>query len=173
MGNSLDFIKNRISSGVTFGMDLANFEGATEFSFESFISTLPQEFKNYYSNGEIKTILYGTQGEKRGSMSVVIKYSPSETFEYFTLKECVCDGTFLFASQLMEEILNSLLGVQAYNSKTIPEEALIDVWGYNVIYTIGDFVFNIENGDFGTEDKPWLHSRFTMMLPLKCEWIKK
>ena len=42
---------------------------------------------------------------------------------------------------------------------------------YIVDYTIGDFVFGDEYDlkKFGTKEKPWMHSRFTVMLPIKFD----
>ena len=54
-------------------------------------------------------------------------------------------------------------------NKTIPK----DLNGYSIIYTVGDFVLAEELSDeFATKDKPWMKSRFTVMLPIRFNVVK-
>lgn len=38
---------------------------------------------------------------------------------------------------------------------------------------IGDFKIEEEYGDFGIKEKPWMSSKFTVSLPVRCEYILK
>lgn len=95
--------------------------------------------------------------------------SPNEGFEYFTMERCLCDGTLYYFHQLAEQIINKLIYAQTYNCKKYPKD-IIQSLDINIIhYTVGDLVCCQEYGKYGTKDKPWLSSRFTVFLPIKFE----
>lgn len=173
MGNSLDFVKNRIVSKDVSSLNIKDYANAYEHSFADFVQSCSPAMQKLYSDNRLSTTLCGDYKGISGSLKNDITYAPDAEFEYFTVASCRCDGTLMFLSELMEEILNKLLGVKTYNKDTVPEDAYSNIWAYDINYTVGNFILNEEFGDFGTADKPWIQSRFTAILPIKCEWIKK
>ena len=89
------------------------------------------------------------------------------------MEECISDGTLYFGYDLMTKILEKIFKLETVNSTTVPQYFNECWYNYIIRYIVGNFVFNEEHGNFGTIEKPWLHSKFTMMLPIKCEFIKK
>ena len=76
-------------------------------------------------------------------------------------------------SELIGNIFYKLLQCGTYNLQTCPKDIETNFWNYDVKYTVGNFILNEEYGDFGTGEKPWMRSRFTAMLPIKCEFKKQ
>lgn len=173
MGNSLNFVKNRIVNKDVCSLNIKDYTNAYEFGFTDFIQSCSPVIQKLYFDNCLSTTLCGDYNGISGSLKNNIAYVPDAEFEYFTVASCRCDGTSIFLSELMEEILNKLLGIKTYNNETIPEGVYSNIWAYDINYTVGNFVLNEEFGDFGTADKPWMQSRFTAILPIKCEWIKK
>lgn len=173
MEKSLNFIKNRIESGMCSGMNISDYKNAFEFNFIDFINICNENIKKSFCNNQFTTIMSGECNGIEGKSANIIVFDPDADFEYFTMESCSCDGTLLFMNELMEDVLSKIFGVRTYNTQTIPTGALENIWNYDIKYTVGNFVLNNENGKFGTEEKPWMQSRFTAMLPIKCEWILK
>lgn len=173
MGNSLDFIKDRIANKEVCSFNEKDYETAFEYDFGDFIKNCSPEIQGCYSNNCLSTTFGGNYNGVSGNLKNNIAYIPDAEFEYFTMESCRCDGTLIFMQELMGTILTKLLGVKTYNNETIPDDVYSNIWAYDINYTVGNFVLNEEFGDFGTDDKPWMQSRFTAMLPIKCEWVKK
>jgi len=167
--NSLDFVKSRIQFGHCNKMNIDDYRLSFEYDFNNFIKTCSTNIQNIYKNNMFNILMKSDDGE----MNIIINYDPDAEFEYFTLESCVCDGTSVFMLNLMEKILFKLFQYQTYNNSTVPKDLKKNIWSYNLKYSVGNFVLNNEYGDFGTEEKPWMNSRFTAMLPIKCEWYKK
>ena len=164
MGKSLDFVKERIASGLCNGMGNNKYESMIEQDIRELFTII-----NYTKNGTILADVPYLKGDKP-YFNVIIKRDPNADFEYFIMQRCNCDGTFAFFQDLMGECINKMLNLKTCNKdKTIPK----DLTGYSIIYTVGDFVLAEEFGDeFTTKEKPWMKSRFTAMLPIKFDVVK-
>lgn len=56
----------------------------------------------------------------------------------------------------------------------IPKDAEEYLYNYDILFGVGDFVFVEEHVErFSTKEKPWIKSRFTVMLPIKCDFEEK
>ena len=158
--NSLEFVKQRIADGLT-GMNLDDFESIGEYNTLEILSEYLDK------NGEYKAIFTENGFEK---FTIILKVDTDANFDYFTMKSCRCDGTMMFYNQLMVDCLNTILSCGTYPKNIeIPE----DLSNKTFIYTVGNFVLGDEYDEhkFGTEEKPWMYSRFTAMLPIKFEII--
>lgn len=169
MNKSLNFVKQRISSGLCNNMDIKDFEKIYVCSFKEALKVGSKEIQDAFKDNE--TIITIENGANKKQVS--INYSPESEFEYFTMESCVCDGTLMFIDELILKILYKLIRSETYNKETAPVDYLEDIWRYDIQYTIGDYVINNEYGDFGTKEKPWMHSRFTAMLPIKCKIMER
>lgn len=106
---------------------------------------------------------------KKREITLTITYDEAANFNYFTMKRCSCDGTLLFYQELIKDILLKLLRCETCDKTTaIPG----DLFGHQIKYIVGNFVLANEDGDeFSTKEKPWMRSRFSVMLPIKFEVI--
>ena len=165
MGKSLEFIKEIIKSGRCNGMEGNKYKSMIEYDTREL-------FKNTYYSKENDLILANIPYHKdnKPCFNVIIKYNFDADFEYFTIQRCVCDGSFAFFQDVMSDCINKLIHLKTCNvNKNIPK----DLTGYSIVYTIGDFVLAEEFSDeFATNEKPWMNSRFTAMLPIRFEVIK-
>lgn len=165
MGKSLEFVKERISSGQCNGMENNKYE----FMIEQNSLYMFKAFQFFKDNDTSKTMKVGVKNSKT-LFNIVIEYNPDADFAYFTMQRCNCDGNYIFFQDLMAECLNKMINLKTCNvNKTIPK----DLTGYSIIYTVGDFVLAEEFGDeFVTKEKPWMQSRFTAMLPIKFDVVR-
>lgn len=165
MSKSLEFVKERITSGQCNGME----DNKYEFMIEQNTLEMFRKFDFFKANDTSRIMRFGIKNSKP-LFNVIIKYDPNADFEYFTMQRCNCDGTFVFFQDLMTECINKMVNLKTCNAnKTIPK-GLTD---YSIIYTVGDFVLAEEFGyEFATKEKPWMQSRFTAMLPIKFDAIK-
>lgn len=165
---SLDYIKTRLNDN-TCGITEKSLNKAVVLKYIDVLNEI-DNFKELSDKEYIQLVLSGDGNDKR---NVLVKYDPNANFEYFTTSSCTCDGTLYFINTLTTEILNSVFLSQTYNKKVSPEKYKDNLWKYDIKYTVGDFIFVDEQGDFGTKEKPWLHSKFTVMLPLICRILEK
>lgn len=165
MGKSLDFVKQRIASGKCNGMENNKYDSMIEQNALDMF----KRFGFFRDDVMSRTKKYTTE-DMKSSFTVTFIYDPDADFEYFTMERCNCDGTFIFFNELIGRCIDKIANLKTYNiRKDIPE----DLDGYSIIYTVGDFVLAEEFGnEFVTEEKLWMQSRFTVMLPIKFE-IKK
>lgn len=165
MSKSLEFVKERIVSGQCNGMENNKYK----FMIEQNTPYIFKAFHFFKGNDTSKTMKVAIKNSKT-LFNIVIEYNPDADFEYFTMQRCNCDGCYIFFQDLMAECLNKMINLKTCNvNKTIPK----DLTGYSIIYTVGDFVLAEEFGDeFATKEKPWMKSRFTVMLPIKFEVVK-
>ena len=164
MGKSLEFVKERIASGQCNGMENNKYESMIEQDIRELFTVV-----NYTKNGTILADVPYLKGDKP-YFNVIIKHDPDADFEYFTMQRCNCDGKFVFFQDLMGECIDKMIHLKTCNvNKEIPK----DLTGYSIIYTVGDFVLAEEFGkEFATEEKPWMQSRFTAMLPIKFDVVR-
>ena len=154
--NSLEFIKKRIADGFT-KMNLDDFESLSEYDVLEILSEYLDENKEY------RVLL-------DNDFTIVLKVDADASFDYFTMKSYRCDGTMIFYNQLMVDCLNTILSCRTYpNNVSLPK----DLSNKTFVYTIGNFVLGHEYDEnkFKTEEKPWMYSRFSVMLPIKFEII--
>ena len=164
---SLDFVNQRIKSGLVSGISKdIKFDSMSEVNFLEFCRerNIIDKDKTYR---EIKCKVV----DREEYMTQIIQYNPDADFQYFTMARCRCDGTMLFYLDLMLECIDNMLEFHTWCKEVeIPKELI----GVTLKYTVGDFVLAEEFGDqFTTTEKPWMRSRFTVMLPIKCEVIKE
>ncbi len=171
---SLEFVTKRIKNEHCLNMKLEDFEKMIEHGFTDFLAYYyPDNLYPLFKNNILECEINGGYEGQSGSRKICIEYNPDAKFEYFTMEQCVCDGTLMFLDSLKHNIMQTILWSRTYNKETVPQDYASNFWNYDIKYSIGDFVVNFEYGDFGTEEKPWMHSRFTVMLPIKCEFIRK
>lgn len=174
-GKSLEFVKQRIASGMCGDMRNNNYSYMHEVDFNWIFDMMEcnaniTKRENTWEHNYVW--LY--ENDKKREMKVIIEYNPNEKFEYFTTECCLCDGTAYFYFQLCEKILEKLLIGTTYYKPKLPENYENEMEKYVMKYTVGDFIFASEFGEeFATEDKPWMLSRFSVMLPIKCDFVKK
>ena len=164
---SLDFVNQRIKSGLVSGIpEDTKFDSMSEVNFLEFCRerNIIDKDKTYRET-KCKIV------DREEYMTQIIQYNPDADFQYFTMARCRCDGTMLFYLDLMLECIDNMLEFHTwYKEVEIPKELI----GVTLKYTVGDFVLAEEFGDqFTTKEKPWMRSRFTVMLPIKCEVIKE
>lgn len=155
---SLKFTMERISSGIFVGLENIETEKIKQISYPAIVKH--KKLENELDFGG-KT------------MRISVSYNPEADFDYLASERCCCDGTLAFAMELCEQILIKLLiGKSCYEPKK-PKELDEKPWDYDVEFEVGDFVFAEEYGEqFSTKDKPWINSRFTVMLPVKYDFRK-
>ena len=163
MEKSLEFVKNRIESGMAYGFENTHFESLTEHdSRDTFKS-----FHIFYDDKSETKLICKLGNDDKPDLEINIIYSPDAEFEYFTMESCRCDGTLLFVQELMEKCVEKIIRLKTYNKdKQLPS----DLSGHKITYTVGDFVVGTEYGEqFSTKEKPWMMERFTVMLPIKFD----
>lgn len=171
MGKSLEFVKQRIANGECNGMENNEYDTMFECNL---LENIENTYGSFLWKGDICNYVLDTL---EGSTEITIKYDPDADFEYFTMERCINDGTLYFFEDLFFKVINKLYGFQGdrtYNIKKAPSDFLTNPFNYDIKYTVGNFVCGTENSrDFSLEDKPWMRSRFTVMLPIKMEFVRK
>lgn len=173
MGKSLDFVRNRIASGVCNGMENNKYELMQEIDL---IKAL-QYYPHLLFSDEKKICEYTLSDvtmintDLKGDIKIWVKYDPYAEFEYFTMERCKTDGTLSFFSDLLVRVINKVFLFQTYNNVKVPNDYDRNPFFYTVKYVIGNPVITIEHGDdFATEEKPWLLDRFSIMLPIAMDF---
>lgn len=166
---SLEFVKNRIKSGVCNGMESNNYTSMQEVDFMRIV-------KNFQFNKIVKVTdnSWETElefeAELKKKMKIKVSHNPNAEFDYFTTESCRCDGTYIFKMGLCGEILKKMLSGQSYYAPKLPKD--FDEKDYDITLEVGNFVFADEYGEeFSEKNKPWMKSKFTAMLPIKCEFF--
>jgi hypothetical protein len=173
MEKSKEFILNRIRMNYTQLSGVDEYINSTEIDFTEVLNMISESSRSLYNTEEnrFKFIIKDKELNKETMFEVI--YNPDEAFDYFTMEECISDGTFYFGYNLMTKILEKIFKLETVNSMTVPHDFNERWYDYIIRYTVGNYVFNDITGNFGTAEKPWLHSKFTMMLPIKCVFIRK
>ena len=150
MGNkSKDFTIKRIADG-----DILGYGQASEWQDSSVLVTSQiASFKDTSFKGE-------------GVYSATIQYDPEADFDYCVCDTVVHDGTLLFIHELFYDILKKIIAIRTFNTTTIPKDFQENSFKYDVHYTVGDFVWRTEHGNF-SDEKPWLRCKTMAMLPIK------
>lgn len=163
MSKSIEFIKQRIQSGECQGMENNKYESMTELSFTDGCKMCGFDFD---SSRSFKMQSDSIDGDY---FTLTVDYNENTDFSYFTMDRCCCDGTLVFYQELIKNILLKLLNIDTCDKRVeIPD----NLYRHEVKYTVGNFVVTHEYGsEFATEEKPWMKSRFAVMLPIKFEVI--
>ena len=166
MGKSLEFIKERIQSGGTNGMENNKYNKLTEE--QTPFEILEESLKLAITGSILCSQTFEYNILNKGTFKVKIIYNPNAEYDYFTMQCCLSDGTYAHLYELMEICVENIINLKTYfKNVTLPK----GLSGHTLIYTIGNFVLTSETDKekFKTEDKPWLDCRFTAMLPIKFE----
>lgn len=175
---SIKFVKQRIISGYA-NVPLQNNAKFTELKFDDYVrSRTKEDFQkgfvdNKYQIKYKKCKAVVDSKEIIGDIVANILYDENADFEYFTMRRCTCDGTLLFMDELIQKVFLNVMQIQTVNNDKVPEDFNKNPFDYEIFYTVGNFVLCDEYGEFGTDEKPWLHSRFTVMLPIKFDMTKR
>ena len=166
MGKSLEFIKERIQSGGTNGMENNKYNKLTEE--QTPFEILEESLKLAITGSILCSQTFEYNILNKGTFKVKIIYNPNAEYDYFTMQCCLSDGTYAHLYELMEICVENIINLKTYfKNVTLPK----GLSGHTLIYTIGNFVLTSETDKekFKTEDKPWLDCRFTAMLTIKFE----
>ena len=156
---SINFIKDRIKNDYCGDMKNNTYDSFREVSLISYLETNALEYTIKTNDEEI---------------DIAIEYNEDESFEYFTNETVICDGTLIFFNELINKVISKVVQCGTYNIYTAPKDFKNNLSNYKIKYIIGNLVLATEHGDkFSTKEKPWMKSRFTVMLPIKVEYIKK
>lgn len=171
MGKSLDFVKNRIASGVCNGMENNKYECIQELEFLDVLENY-QHNVIFDEENVCKKILHMTSlTNSTSDIEIQVKYDPNAEFEYFTMERCRCDGTLFFFYELVATVLNKVFTLGTHNKEKVPSDYDNNPFAYKVKYVIGNPVIAIEHGrEFATEEKPWMLDRFSVMLPIAMDF---
>lgn len=171
MGKSLDFVKNRIASGVCNGMENNKYECMQELEFLDVLENY-QHNVIFDEENVCKKILHMISlTNSMSDIEIQVKYDPDAEFEYFTMERCRCDGTLFFFYELVATVLNKVFALKTHNKEKVPSDYDNNPFAYKVKYTIGNPVIAIEHGEeFATEEKPWMLDRFSVMLPIAMDF---
>lgn len=175
---SIEFVKQRIKSGFA-NVPLHEETKFMELKFDDLLKLYTkEEFQKGFIDNKCQLKYENAKAvldskEVTGDVIVNILYDENADFEYFNMERCICDGTLTFIGELIEKVLLKVIQIQTVNNDKIPEDFNRNPFNYDILYTVGNFVICDEYWDFGTDDKPWLYSRFTVMLPIKFEVIKR
>lgn len=165
MGKSLEFIKERIKSGGTNGMENNKYNWMEE---QTPFEVLKESLKLAITGSILCNQAFRYNILNKGTFKVKLIYNPDAEYDYFTMQRCSSDGTYAHLYELMEICVENIINLKTYFK---PVKIPKDLSEHTIIYTIGDFVLASETdrGKFKTENKPWLDCRFTAMLPIKFE----
>lgn len=135
-----------------------NWDEAEEVDVEKFLPSLEKPY--WYIEGELPN---GKQKKYKVSIDIQKDY---DDFEYYTCKASKHDGTLLFIQELIDKVLYSVLTMG-----TLPKNKIDKIEEADAVkYTIGNLVVLDEfDGDWVPEDKPWMESRTTVLLPISVE----
>lgn len=156
MSKSLEYIKRRIEEGNCKNMSQEEFTNMNVVPLNSFCDKL--------SIGE-NIILAITKDESE--VIADLTYNPDAEFNYFTTESCVCDGTLLFMTELIEKILKKVGSLNTYYLPAFEGISEEELGNYKLHYEVGDFVTNSHIVESPDKNKPWMCDRFTVMLPIK------
>ena len=147
MSHSYNFCLNRVTSPDFSNFCELDWSEAEECTYEDwYVTKIPD---GQYSYDE-------------DNITFKFKYDANADFQYFTSIQFKHDGTLLFISKGIQELINRIYGAATYNKLIgAPKENSI------ASYVYGNPIILNEYGDFGTEDKPWLCERTTILIPIE------
>ena len=170
MGKSLDWCKKRIERKDNANIDVLNDATWSEIKLKDSIIANEEGFKNLINGSKMRTYIACENSDDKIEIGKLI-YNPDAEFDYFSMERCRSDGTLLFAIEQQTELISKIILLKTVFAPKAPDITSVEqLKDYRFKYTIGDFVFIDEySKDFGTEEKPWLMSRFTTLLPIRFD----
>lgn len=171
-GKSLEFAKKRIASGECGGMENDKFKHMNEVNFHLITENFQfnECVKASDNLWEVEFLVNGTDKK----VKLLVKHNPDAEFDYISIKRCCCDGTLCFFVGLCKEILEKIFSRQSICMPKIPKDIEESPENYDISFEVGNFVFAEEYGkQFATEEKPWMNCRFTAMLSIKCDFVRR
>lgn len=170
-GKSYNFVKERLAQGL---LNLDFLPDAKWCSLElSPVYGINENIINKMKAGNpFITAATIEGGEKK--VKILTYYDPDADFEYVTYERCRCDGTFLFLSSISKQLIKKIITGATYNKAKISENDIEKLKNgeLSIVYTVGDIIQVTEySEEFGTEEKPWMTARFSVLLPLKFDLI--
>ena len=159
MGKSIDYMKTK-EKFENFFLDNATIQEENLMDFLKNLLEKNKEILNYDLDAGMCSWWINED------LILRAKYSPKAEFNGYFVETVRCDGTYLFFAELINKVVGYML------SGYIPQgyqHCFIENVPMEITYYVGNAVLSEEHGDFGTEDKPWMNSRFTAFLPYKVE----
>lgn len=154
---SLTWCRQRAKNPLTSGYADRNWDDAVELSAEEMFDRLGCNGKRHFECG------YKADDGSSVTYSVDIEFDQNADFEYFTSASCAHDGTALFDIDLLADRISAVCSGSTFN-KDVGEP----INGDKIHYIVGNFVTLTEyDGDWIPEDKKWMRTRTTILLPLK------
>lgn len=127
-----------------------NFENATEMDADSFFNQYVSTDRHFHSY----------------FVDVDVEFDPESDFDYCVTNSYLSDGTLLNSFQTIGEcFLRIIKGETFYKPKGAWKQ------GSQIKYVCGNIIYLVEHGKFGTEEKPWLSERISVMVPVKYDVI--
>ena len=108
---------------------------------------------------------YDDDGSK-GVINIELVLNADADFQYFTSERFLSDGSLAFITDASEKLISRVLGGRSYYADLKEPE-----YGDTIEFTIGNLILLTEHGDFGTEEKPWLRERNTILLPVAMRYL--
>lgn len=108
---------------------------------------------------------YDDDGNK-GVINIELVLNADADFQYFASESFVSDGSLAFITDASEKLISRVLGGRSYYADLKEPED-----GDTIEFTIGNLILLTEHGDFGTEEKPWLIERNTILLPVAMRYL--
>lgn len=108
---------------------------------------------------------YDDDGSK-GVINIELVLNADADFQYFASESFVSDGTLAFVTDTAEKLISRVLGGRSYYANIKKPED-----GDTIEFIIGNLILLTEHGDFGTEEKPWLTERNTVLLPVAMRYL--
>ena len=170
---SSDFVKDRIENNII----------KYDFLPEVNITEVEPLFSDFFKKKSIiKKLQRGQEyiakykTNKGKEFECHFKYNPNAQFNYCTSERCVCDRTLVFLRELADKCVLKMLELRTYNKAILTDDMMKDFnkGKYDIYYEFGNIICFDEYHEslFATEDKKFLKSRFTTILPIKFD-IKK
>lgn len=113
-----------------------------------------------------KYVLEYDDDGNNGVINIELVLNADADFQYFTSESFVSDGSLIFITDASEKLISRVLGGRSYYANLKKPED-----GDTIEFTIGNLILLTEHGDFGTEEKPWLTERNTVLLPVAMRYI--
>lgn len=165
MNKSIEYIKSLIgTSRLTSSIPEDGWDSALVYSPLDLITTVYPGFTGETITGEAEL-----SNHKR--VKTTVEYDPNADFEYVSTKQQRHDGTLFFTMHGALEVVNKVLRAGTCDARLKPEDFEACADKYSLHYVIGDIVISSEDGDFGTDEKPWMYTRETILLPIKM-WFE-
>ena len=104
INHSLDYIKKRIKDDTCINMPIEEFQNMNIMPFLSCYD------KDYYPL---------TKSNVTNKINADLRYSPFANFNYFITETCICDGTLLFITELIQRIIHKIKIIQTCHQPTM------------------------------------------------------